>query len=83
MDKRLKLLTTNEKKNVILVVDHAELCETLINRPKSIKTVMIFRLRKISDIEDVGMISSEPEKRNNLRESDDELIKILVREGLK
>jgi hypothetical protein len=48
MDKRLKLQTTNDKKSALLVVDHAELCESLVNRPKSIKTVMIFRLRKVN-----------------------------------
>lgn len=48
MDKRLKLQASNEKKNAILVLDHAELCESLINRPKSIKTVMVFRLKKMA-----------------------------------
>lgn len=46
MDKRMKLLSQNEKKNVLLVVDHGELCEGMVNKPKSVKTVIIFRLKK-------------------------------------
>ena len=30
MDKRLKLMSVNDKKNVILVVDHVELCADVV-----------------------------------------------------
>lgn len=46
MDKRLKMASTNEKKNVVLVVDHVECCQEILKRPKSVKTVFIYRLRK-------------------------------------
>jgi hypothetical protein len=59
MDKKLKLTAVNDKKNVVLIVDHAECCEEIISKPKSIKTVMIFRLKKPSAIEDFGLISSD------------------------
>lgn len=71
MDKRIKLQSTNDKKNAILVVDHVELCETLINRPKSNKTVLIFRLRKINEIEDIGIISNEMPKNDSFKSSED------------
>ncbi len=71
MDKRLKLQSTNDKKNAILVVDHVELCETLINRPKSNKTVLIFRLRKINEVEDIGIISSEMVRHDSFKSSQD------------
>ena len=47
MDKRLKLITANEKKKIILIVDHIELCDQIVDKPKSIKTIMIFRLKKL------------------------------------
>lgn len=71
MDKRIKLQSTNDKKNAILVVDHVELCEALINRPKSNKTVLIFRLRKVNEIEDIGIISNEMPKNDSFKSSED------------
>lgn len=40
------MASVNEKKNIVLVVDHAECCQELLNRPRSIKTVLVYRLRK-------------------------------------
>jgi len=40
---------------------------------------MIFRLRKISEIEDVGIISSDIFKKEDFKESEDELINVLAR----
>lgn len=46
LDKRLKMAAANEKKNIVLIVDYAECCQELLKRPRSIKTVMVYRLRK-------------------------------------
>lgn len=41
------------------------------------------RLKKISEIDDIGVISSETQVCKNLREGEDETINVLMREGAK
>jgi hypothetical protein len=66
MDKRLKLMSVNDKKSVILVVDHAELCEGIIAKTRSVKTVLIYRLKKAAEGEELGLISAETKKKKLL-----------------
>ena len=46
LDKRLKLLSVNEKKSVVIIVDHVERFETIVSKVKSVKTILIFRLKR-------------------------------------
>ena len=64
MDKRLKLVSVNDKKNVVLVIDHAQLFPDIINRPKGVKTVLIYRLKKPEENEDVATVGSEVQRKD-------------------
>ena len=81
LDKRLKLTHLNDKKSVLLVVDHVELADDIVARPKSIKTVMLFRLRKSPQMDQTCMIADESERKPSIESSQDELISVLHRWG--
>lgn len=69
LEKRLKLQAVNDKKNVILVVDHMEFAESIIDKPKGVKTVMIFRIKKASEMGDIGLITAKMDKIKTIEES--------------
>ena len=43
----------------------------MVDKPKGVKTVMIFRLRKGNEMGDVGLITAKMEKRRTIEENED------------
>lgn len=39
-------MATNEKNNALLIVDHCELCEEILDEAKSVRTIFVSRFKK-------------------------------------
>lgn len=46
-----------------------EFAESIIDKPKGVKTVMIFRIKKASEMGDIGLITAKMDKIKTIEES--------------
>ena len=54
-----------------MVIDHAELNDAVATKVKSVKTVLVYRLKRTIDVEETGFITSDVEKKSCFEDSQD------------